>query len=49
MVTGRVLVDLGYFNIKEFSFTHPTVTEDGAPLSTTPRFLSSPGTHNYSN
>lgn len=41
-ITGRVLLDLGYFNFKEFSFTHPSLG-----ISTMPKFFSSPSQHEY--
>jgi len=46
-MTGKLLLDLGYFSLRNFSFTHPVITEDGEPLITTPRFFDSPGTHTY--
>lgn len=47
MVTGRVLVDLGYFSFSNFGFTHPDITQDGEPIVTTPRFFSSPSQYSY--
>lgn len=41
-VTGKVFLDLWYFNFKTFSFTHPNL---GIP--TTPRLLWSPREFNY--
>lgn len=41
-ITGRLLLDLGYFNFSSFSFIHPHL---GIP--TTPRFFSSPSEHSY--
>lgn len=41
-VVWKVLVDLGYFNIKTMSFKNPLYE-----TSTLPRFLSSPSTHDY--
>lgn len=41
-ITGRLLLDLGYFHIGSFSFTHPNLD-----ISTAPRFFGSPWTHNY--
>jgi len=41
-LTWRVLIDLGYFNFKTFSFIHPTDGRD-----TSPRFLNSPRNYEY--
>lgn len=41
-ITGRVLVDLWYFNFKTFSFTNPNLWID-----TRPRWLSSPSSFEY--
>lgn len=41
-ITGKVFVDLWYFNFKTFSFIHPVTG-----IETHPRFFSSPATHNY--
>lgn len=41
-ITGRVWLDLGYFDFRSFSFTHPDLD-----FSTTPKFLASPWVHNY--
>jgi signal peptidase I len=41
-VTGKVFLDLWYFNFKSFSFTHPNLG-----ISTTPRLLASPREYNY--
>jgi len=41
-ITGRVLLDLGYFNFRNFSFTHPDLD-----ISTKPKFFASPWTYNY--
>ena len=41
-ITGRVLVDLWYFNFKTFSFTNPNLWID-----TKPRWLSSPSSFEY--
>jgi len=49
MFTGRILVDLGYFSFKNMWFTHSSITKDGQPIVTKPRFFNSPGTYNYSN
>jgi signal peptidase I len=38
----KVLIDLGYFNIKKLSFIHSNLW-----INTTPRFLSSPSEYNY--
>ncbi len=47
MVTGKVFLDLWYFSIRKFWFTHPDLTENGEPIKTYPRFFSSPGTYEY--
>ena len=41
-ITGKVFLDLGYFNFKEFDFIHPQLAID-----TTPKFLNSPKNHDY--
>ncbi|MDD4151826.1 MAG: S26 family signal peptidase, partial [Candidatus Gracilibacteria bacterium] len=41
-ITGKVFIDLGYFNFKNFSFTNPNLG-----ISTTPRLLNSPRQYNY--
>ncbi|NDK09240.1 signal peptidase I [Candidatus Gracilibacteria bacterium] len=41
-ITGRVLLDLGYFNFSSFSFTQPDLGID-----THPRFFDNGGTHKY--
>jgi hypothetical protein len=41
-ITGKVLLDLGYFSFSNFSFQHPNLGID-----TTPRFLNSPRTYDY--
>ena len=41
-VVGRVLVDLWYFNFKDFSFTHPTLG-----ISTKPKFFSTLDDYEY--
>ncbi len=41
-VTGKVLLDLGYFNIKSFSFTHPSTGE-----STLPKFFGTLDEYSY--
>jgi signal peptidase I len=41
-LTGKVLLDLWYFNFKSFDFIHPTLGID-----TTPRFLNSPKNYDY--
>lgn len=41
-ITGRVLLDLGYFNFGSFSFFHPDLG-----ISTVPRFFSSPSDYSY--
>lgn len=42
-ILGKVWFDLGYFNLKEFSFTHP-IYED---ISTLPKAFSSPAVFDY--
>ncbi len=41
-IVGKVLVDLGYFNLKKFGFIHPDLGID-----TSPKFFSSPAIYNY--
>lgn len=41
-VTGRVLLDLWYFDFSSFSFLHPDLD-----ISTKPRFFSSPADYSY--
>lgn len=41
-ITGRVMLDLGYFNFKTFSFTNPNLWID-----TRPRWFSSPSSFEY--
>lgn len=41
-ITGKVLIDLGYFNFKSFSFIQPYLWID-----TTPRFFESPSSYDY--
>ncbi len=41
-ITGKVFMDLGYFNFRSFSFTNPDLG-----ISTFPRFFSSPATYSY--
>lgn len=41
-ITGKVFLDLWYFNFRDFAFVHPELWID-----TTPRFLDSPKSHDY--
>ncbi|NUJ98086.1 signal peptidase I [Candidatus Gracilibacteria bacterium] len=41
-IIGKVFIDLGYFNIRSFSFVHPTLG-----IETVPRFLGSPSHADY--
>lgn len=41
-ITGRLFIDLWYFNFGTFSFTHPDLG-----ISTKPKFFASPWIHNY--
>ncbi len=41
-ITGKILIDLGYFNLKSFSFINPNLWID-----TKPRWLSSPSSFEY--
>lgn len=41
-ITGRVLLDIGYFNFSSFSFMHPSLG-----IETFPKFFSSPSNHSY--
>ena len=42
-MSGKLLLDLGYFNLKDLSFTHPKLLID-----TFPTFFSSPDSYDYS-
>lgn len=48
-IIWKVLIDLWYFNFRNFSFTHPW--SKNYPwiewIKTTPRWINSPSTHNY--
>ncbi len=54
-ITWKVLLDLGYFNFRTFSFTHPTEQdyfninweEVLEPISTFPKWFSSQSSHEY--
>jgi len=46
-ITGRVFLDLGYFNFHNFSFTHPNIEDESGAIPTVPRFFSSPSQFNY--
>ena len=47
-VIGKVLVDFGYFNIRNFSFTHPNIRwEDWNLISTKPKWLNSMWNYSY--
>ena len=48
-ITGKVLLDLGYFNFKDFSFTNPWNNwyTEIKWLDTTPTWFSSPSTYDY--
>lgn len=41
-ITWKVLLDLGYFNFRDFSFTHPDLG-----INTYPKWFSSPRIYNY--
>lgn len=41
-ITGKVFLDLGYFNFREFEFIHPELA-----IETKPKFLNSPKNHDY--
>lgn len=41
-ISGKLLLDLGYFNLKDLSFTHPKLLID-----TFPTFFSSPDSYDY--
>lgn len=48
LMTGRILIDLGYFSFKNMWFTHSSIVDDeGNPISTSPKFFNSPGTYIY--
>ena len=49
VITGKIFVDLGYFNFKDFSFVHPWSKNYSwlEWIITKPRFFNSPSTHNY--
>lgn len=47
-ITGKVFIDLWYFSFRNFSFIHPQIEEENGPISTFPRFFSSPAVFDYS-
>ena len=47
-ITGRLLIDLGYFNFSNFSFKHSWKWQPQLKwIDTSPRWFSSPGTYDY--
>lgn len=46
-IIWKVLIDFGYFNFSNFSFSHPEIIENWQSLSTKPKFFSSPSSFNY--
>jgi len=46
-VVWKVLVDFGYFNLSNFSFTHPVIKEDGKYISTKPKWTNSLDSYSY--
>jgi signal peptidase I len=46
-VIGKVLLDLWYFNYRNFSFTHPVIKEDWKYISTKPKWTSSADSYIY--
>ena len=46
-VVWKVLVDFGYFNISNFSFTHPVIKENWKYISTKPKWTSSLDSYSY--
>lgn len=46
-VVGKVLLDLGYFNFSNFTFTHPVIKEDWNFISTKPKWVNSLDSFNY--
>ncbi|MBW7954510.1 signal peptidase I [Candidatus Gracilibacteria bacterium] len=41
-IVGKIFIDLGYFNLKTFSFTNPNLG-----INTKPKWFSSPESYNY--
>ena len=46
-IIGKVLVDLWYFNYRNFTFTHPNIKKDWKYIDTTPKWTSSADSFNY--
>ncbi|MDQ7008945.1 MAG: signal peptidase I [Candidatus Gracilibacteria bacterium] len=46
-IVGKVLIDFGYFNYRNFSFTHPNIRLDGEYINTQPKWLSSEDSYIY--
>ncbi len=47
-VVWKVLLDFGYFNFKDFAFSHPEIDdENGNPIITKPRWTKSPDSYTY--
>lgn len=46
-IVWKVLIDLGYFNFKNFSFTHPVIKEDWNFIDTSPKWVNSEDSYNY--
>ncbi len=46
-IIWRVLLDLGYFNFRNFSFTHPVIKKDWEYISTKPQWMNSADSYSY--
>ena len=46
-IIGKVLVDLWYFNYRNFSFTHPVLKKNWKYISTKPKWTHSADSYNY--
>lgn len=46
-IVWKVLIDFGYFNYRNLSFTHPVIKKDWKYISTAPKWTSSVDSYNY--
>lgn len=46
-IIWKVLIDFGYFNYRNFSFTHPVLKKNWKAIDTSPRWTNSPDSYNY--
>jgi len=46
-IVWKVLIDFWYFNLSEFSFTHPVIKENWEYISTKPKWTNSVDSYNY--